>query len=132
MRVIMLLLLLCKSQFSLAQTAYHFSEPAKAQAFQQLLSQNRCLVCQNQALAGSSTPFAETLKHVIYEKLRAGETPAEIELWLTDRYGQFISYDPPWQRNTVLLWTLPLIMLRIGAAIFFQTLRSRTSTNNNG
>lgn len=132
MRLMLIVILYLCSFASFAQTCYPFSEPRKAQIFNQLLQQNRCLVCQNQALAGSTTAFAETLKQVIYQKIQAGESGEAVQAWLIARYGQFISYRPPWQRNTVLLWTLPLIMLIIGTIKFFQTLRLRTSNNNNG
>jgi len=77
----------------------------------------RCLVCQNQNLAESHAKFAESLKAIIYEKVKAGETESQIVEIMTEKYGDYIRYRPPFRFSTLLLW--------FGPAFFFVWLLFR-------
>ena len=69
----------------------------------------RCNVCPNQSLAESDAPFAADLRAVIREKLTAGQAPEQVRSFLIERYGAYISYDPPFTGETALLWLGPLL-----------------------
>jgi len=71
----------------------------------------RCLVCQGQSLNDSNSDFAVDLKKVIKKKIINKETDKEIYKYLTERYGDWILFDPPLKKKTLLLWALPLITL---------------------
>jgi len=87
--------------------------------------QLRCLVCQNQTLADSDAPLAADLRREVRELAVAGKSDDDIRRFLTARYGDFVLYDPPVQRNTWLLWFGPFLLLAIGAAIWWRMGRRR-------
>jgi len=79
------------------------------------LSENlRCLVCQNESLAGSRAELAQDLRQEIREQIRAGKSDKEVVDYLTQRYGDFVLYKPPVKPLTWLLWFGPFALL-IGA-----------------
>ena len=77
----------------------------------------RCLICQGQTIHESNSDFAESMKKYIKGELENGKTDEEIFSSLVEKYGQWIVYDPGISRNTLLLWTLPLLLFLIGGAI---------------
>ena len=77
----------------------------------------RCLICQGQTIHESNSDFAESLKEYIKSELENGKTKDEIFSSLVEKYGQWILYDPGISRNTLLLWTLPLLLFLIGGVI---------------
>ena len=77
----------------------------------------RCLICQGQTIHESNSDFAESMKKYIKSELENGKTDEEIFSSLVEKYGQWIVYDPGISRNTLLLWTLPLLLFLIGGAI---------------
>ena len=77
----------------------------------------RCLVCQNESLAGSHAPLAEDLRREIRTLIRQGRTDAEVMNYLVSRYGDFVLYRPPLKPTTWLLWGGPLILLLIWARV---------------
>jgi cytochrome c-type biogenesis protein CcmH len=79
------------------------------------LSENlRCLVCQNESLAGSRADLAQDLRQEIREQMRAGKSDEQVIDYLTQRYGDFVLYNPPVKPLTWLLWFGPFALL-IGA-----------------
>jgi cytochrome c-type biogenesis protein CcmH len=82
----------------------------------------RCLVCQGQSLNDSNSDFAIDLKKVIKKKIINKETDKEIYKYLTERYGDWILFDPPLKQKTLLLWALPLITLIGGIFILGKRL----------
>jgi cytochrome c-type biogenesis protein CcmH len=85
----------------------------------------RCLVCQNESLAGSRADLAEDLRREMREQMKAGKNDAEVIEYLTARYGDFVLYRPPFKPVTYLLWLGPVIFLGIGGAIWYVTLKRR-------
>jgi len=77
----------------------------------------RCLICQGQTIYESNSDFAESMKKYIKGELENGKTDEEIFLSLVEKYGQWIVYDPGISRNTLLMWTLPLLLFLIGGVI---------------
>ena len=77
----------------------------------------RCLICQGQTIHESNSDFAESMKKYIKSELENGKTNEEIFSSLVEKYGQWIVYDPGISRNTLLLWSLPLLLFLIGGAI---------------
>lgn len=89
-------------------------DPALEQRMIALSENLRCLVCQNESLAGSHAELAEDLRQEIREQLNAGKTNEQVIAYLTERYGDFVLYNPPVKPMTWLLWFGPFALL-IGA-----------------
>ena len=85
----------------------------------------RCLVCQNQTLADSNAPLAEDLRREVRALATSGKSDEEIRQYLVARYGDFVLYKPPLQRNTWLLWLGPFALLVGGGIIWYAILRRR-------
>ena len=90
----------------------------------------RCLVCQNESLAGSRSDFAKDIRREIREQLMANKSNKEITDFLVARYGDFVLYRPPVRTNTMLLWFGPFIFLLIGAGILVMYLKQRRKLLN--
>ena len=80
----------------------------------------RCLVCQGQSLNDSNSDFAVDLKRVIKKKIINKESDKEIYKYLTERYGDWILFNPPLKINTLLLWALPFLFVLIGGFLIYQ------------
>ena len=80
----------------------------------------RCLICQGQSVYDSDSEFANSIKILVGQKLNEGENENQIYDYLTDKYGEWILYDPKFNKNTYFLWLLPIIMFVIGGAIIFK------------
>ena len=83
----------------------------------------RCLVCQGQSVYDSDTEFATSLKLVVKNKIQQGLSEKQIYNFLTEKYGEWILYDPELNKNTYLLWILPVLLFLIGGAIIFKNLK---------
>jgi cytochrome c-type biogenesis protein CcmH len=77
----------------------------------------RCLVCQGQSLDESEAPLAADLRHLIRQRIEAGDTNQQIERYLVARYGDFILMRPPFEPSTYGLWLAPFAVLLIGGLI---------------
>jgi len=82
----------------------------------------RCLICQGQSIFDSQSNFANSMKLVIKQKLNEGYTEKQIYELLKDQYGQWIVYDPEFNKKTFILWTLPILLFLIGGAIIGRKL----------
>jgi cytochrome c-type biogenesis protein CcmH len=71
----------------------------------------RCLVCQNQSIDDSNAPLARDLRLLVRERLKAGDSDAQVMRFVEDRYGEFVLLRPEFNAHTVLLWLAPLIVL---------------------
>lgn len=94
---------------------YSFSSPELEVRYHSLSQELRCPKCQNQNIADSNAPIARDLRVVLYEQLEAGATDDEILAFMVARYGEFVRYRPGVDRNTVLLWASPALLLLAGA-----------------
>ena len=85
----------------------------------------RCLVCQNESIADSRAEFSNDIRREIREQIKANKTDKEIVQFLVDRYGDFVLYNPPMKRTTILLWFGPVILFMIGSGSLVFYLRRR-------
>ncbi len=83
----------------------------------------RCLVCQNQSIAESAAPLAKDLRAQSRQMIEAGKSDAQIREYMTNRYGDFVLYRPPFKPTTWLLWFGPLLMLLLGVALVWRMRR---------
>ncbi len=111
--------------------ALPFKDRAEELRFQHLTRQLRCLVCQNESLADSSADLAKDLRREVFDQMQQGKDDDAIRQYLTDRYSDFVLYDPPLRGATVLLWFGPLLVLLIGAAAVTRIVRKRAAIQHN-
>jgi len=97
-------------------------QEAKAKA---LMVTIRCLVCQGQSIADSDAELAGDMRAMVRERIAAGEKPEAIRAWLVQRYGSWVSYEPPFDRVTWLLWAAPVLFVVIGTLIARSSFRRR-------
>lgn len=90
-----------------------------------LAAELRCLVCQNQTIADSHATLAVDLRQQIRELLEAGQDDRQILDYMTDRYGDFVLYRPPFKATTLVLWVGPGILLVIAVGTLIHVLRRR-------
>ena len=81
----------------------------------------RCLVCQGQSVYDSDSQFAISMKVLIDKKLEEGFTEIQIYDFFRERYGEWILYDPKLNKNTYVMWLLPILIFLIGGAIITKT-----------
>jgi cytochrome c-type biogenesis protein CcmH len=107
-----------------------FANPEQQEAYENLTSELRCLVCQNQTIADSNAELAADLRRQVYEMLQQGKSRQDIAQFMTDRYGDFVLYNPPFKLKTGLLWIGPAAFLLIGLiAVFLFARRKKTAAN---
>ncbi len=82
----------------------------------------RCLICQGQSIYDSQSDFSISMRLVIKKKLEEGLTEKEIYDFLKDKYGQWITYEPEFNKKTFILWIMPILLFIIGGAILFNRL----------
>ncbi len=127
-----ILVLLCCSPWAASNTwavieTYDFSSPDLERRYHVLSQELRCPKCQNQNIADSNAPIARDLRVVLYEQLEAGASDDEILAFMVARYGEFVRYRPGMDRNTVLLWAAPGLLLALGAVGLFMHFRQRSA-----
>ena len=100
-------------------------DPVIEQRMVNLATDLRCLVCQNESLAGSHAELAEDLRKEIRAQMKAGKNDKEVVEYLTTRYGDFVLYRPPFKPVTYLLWLGPLLFLALGGTLWYLALKKR-------
>ena len=127
MKRIILLLTVLLSLFgaTLAKEAQPNEDPKIEQRMKTLTEQLRCMVCQNETLDASRADLAENLRKEIREQIQAGKSDQEIIAFLTQRYGDYVLYNPPVKKTTYLLWFGPFVLLIGGTALLYRYVRNR-------
>ncbi|WP_188055638.1 cytochrome c-type biogenesis protein [Sphingosinithalassobacter sp. CS137] len=111
-----------------AEFAYRqLSDPRQEAQAKALMNELRCLVCQGQSIADSDAEMAGDMRGLVRERIAAGESPDDVREWLIARYGDYVTYDPPWSWATAPLWLTPLALLALGVLIARRSFRRRRS-----
>ena len=100
-----------------------FINNLKAENLDQIekISKNlRCLICQGQSIYDSQSDFALSMKILIQKKIIEGKKEKEIYEFLKNKYGEWIVYDPEMNKNTFLLWLIPLILFVFGGILIIR------------
>lgn len=128
MRYLLLMLLSLLPVFSYAGEAKDIAtDPVLEKRMIGLAENLRCLVCQNESLASSHADLAEDLRREVREQMQKGMSDQEIINYLVSRYGDFVLYDPPMKKSTLILWFGPFALLLAGAGVLVYQLRKRKS-----
>jgi cytochrome c-type biogenesis protein CcmH len=94
--------------------------------FETITKELRCLVCQNESIADSNAELAGDLRRQVTEMLLAGKSDQAIFQYMTDRYGEFVRFNPPLEPKTLFIWGAPFFMLLLGGFIVFRIARQRS------
>ncbi|MDD2740381.1 MAG: cytochrome c-type biogenesis protein CcmH [Methylomonas lenta] len=124
-KVLLLVLSLLAFPLSAGVEYHQFDDPNKEQAYQNLISELRCLVCQNQTIADSNADLAKDLRQQVYEMLQQGKSQQDVVDFMTQRYGDFVMYRPAFSLKTGLLWLGPSAFLLIGVITVFMLARNK-------
>ena len=102
---------------------YNLSYSKDNEILKKKISKNiRCLICQGQSIYDSQSDFAESMKILIEKKLNEGLNEDQVYEFLKKRYGQWINYNPDFNKNTFILWLLPILLFFVGGAIIVRKL----------
>ena len=130
MKWLWMLMLATFALFAQAKEALPLAEDeAVEQRLIAIADELRCLVCQNESLAGSRAELAQDLRREIRSLIKQGKTDAEVLDFLVSRYGDFVRYRPPLKPSTWLLWSGPLILLGVGLTALMMFLRRRPNND---
>ena len=88
-----------------------------------ILKNLRCLVCQGQTVQDSNSEFALIIKSVVKDKIKEGNNEKEIYKFLSEKYGDLILLNPPFTKNSYLLWFLPYLLFILGIILLFFLLK---------
>lgn len=122
-----LLLGLSVTTANAAIEAYEFDTPEMEADYNQLIDELRCLVCQNQNLAGSDADLAKDLRRETYDMLQQGKSQQQVVEFMVARYGDFVLYRPQFKSSTYLLWLGPFVLLLL---VLFLVLRRLRAADN--
>lgn len=89
-------------------------DPRQEAEARELMESLRCLVCQGQSIADSDADMASDMRALVRRRIAAGEEPEEIRGWLIERYGRWVSFEPPVDPVTWPLWLIPIVLLAAG------------------
>jgi len=103
------------------------SDPAKEARARHLSQELRCMVCQNQSIDDSEAPLARDLRLLVRERIASGDSDAQVIDFLVARYGEFVLLRPRFERQTLLLWLVPPLVLFGGGLVLWLQARRRKS-----
>lgn len=103
-------------------------DPVTEQRLITISEEMRCLVCQNESLAGSRSELANDLRREIRILISEGKTDDQIRSFMVDRYGDFVLYRPPVKPITWILWIGPFVALLAGIVGLMVYLRRRNQS----
>ena len=116
-RTILFMMTILFSAFASGSDIIVFQNDAQEKRYHQIIKELRCLVCQNQTVDESDAPLAADMRGVVADMIRKNNADEEIISFMTDRYGDFVLYRPPFRWDTLALWVLPFLLALW--AIFF-------------
>ena len=103
-----------------------FADPALQSRYEHMIRELRCVQCQNQTIADSPVGLAADLRRDVREMIATGKSDAEIKGFMTERYGDFVLYDPPLTARTYLLWAAPGLLLLITLGVAWRVILRRS------
>lgn len=128
------LLLALASTLALAQVGdaapLRFRSAAEETRFRALVTELRCVMCQNQSLADSNAMVAHDLRREVLDLMREGRSDAQIKDFLVARYGEFVLYRPRMEGRTWALWLGPVVLLLAGGGIVARIVRQRAAATS--
>ena len=98
----------------------NFTSLDQEKEYQQLTQELRCPQCQNNNIADSNATIAVDMRAKVFELLQEGKSKQQVVDYMVQRYGNFVTYDPPLTAATIMLWVLPLLLVLFGIALVLR------------
>lgn len=114
---------------SAAIDALNFSSLQQESDYHQLTQALRCPQCQNNNIADSNAVVAVDMRGKVFELLQEGKSKDDVIHYMVERYGNFVTYDPPKTAGTLILWLAPLLLV-LGGVIFLFKRKPKATTDN--
>ncbi|KFI11349.1 cytochrome c-type biogenesis protein CcmH [Vibrio coralliilyticus] len=109
---------------------FEFTSPELHEKALRLAKSLRCPQCQNQNLIESNSPIAKDLRLIVFSKINQGQSEQEVKDFMTERYGEFVLYQPEFSVRNAVLWFAPILLLLMFIALSIR--RVRANSNNIG
>lgn len=119
---------LCVNLFAIGVDKNRLEDPVLEKKAHMIMTQLRCLVCQNQSIVESDADLAKDLRLIVRELVKDGKSKEEVLAFMTSRYGDWVLLQPPFKLGTIILWLGPLFLLLIGGFFVFRFVRGRPET----
>ena len=100
--------------------ALNFSSPQQESDYHQLTQSLRCPQCQNNNIADSNATIAVDMRGKVFELLQEGKSKNDVVDYMVERYGNFVTYDPPITASTLVLWIAPLLLVLLGMVFLLR------------
>lgn len=123
--IILLLALLLNDRLYAAIDIWQLNSLEKEQQYRELVKQLRCPKCQNNSIADSNAIIAADMRTKVYELTQQGKNRKQIIDYMVDRYGNFVTYQPPVTPVTLILWVGPALFLLVGATVIIKRAQRR-------
>ena len=108
--------------------ALNFSSPQQESDYHQLTQSLRCPQCQNNNIADSNATIAVDMRGKVFELLQEGKSKNDVVDYMVERYGNFVTYDPPMTASTLVLWIAPLLLVLLGVVFLLRRKPKTQST----
>lgn len=122
----MVLFSFCFSSVFAASEVLKFKNSEQEQRYKKLTHKIRCITCANQSVADSDATIAGSLRSIVYQQIRQGKTDEQIMQFLMARYGDYVSYEPPFKLSTLFLYLGPPLFILFGLLVLFKTIKRRS------
>lgn len=112
--IYMLFALLCLGMATQANAVIdtlNFQSPQQEDSYHHLTQSLRCPQCQNNSIADSNAIVAQDMRKKVFTMLQEGKTDQQIVDYMVARYGNFVTYDPPMELSTIILWLIPALLV---------------------
>jgi len=109
---------------------FRFDTEQQENDFRALLEELRCVVCQNETLAGSQADVAQIMREEVYRLVKSGASRNEVKTHLVSRYGDFVLYNPPLKPSTYPLWFGPFILVAIAGFFLLRVLMRKKESRD--
>lgn len=120
MKKLILLLGLAPAVWAAPIEIQQFDNPQQEADYRSLIQELRCPQCQNNNIADSNATIATDMRHKTLELLKQGKNKSEVVDYMIERYGNFVTYDPPITPATILLWIMPVALILVGGVVLFR------------
>lgn len=107
-----------------------FDNAKQESDYRALIQELRCPQCQNNNIADSNATIATDMRHKTLELLKQGKSKDEVVDYMIERYGNFVTYDPPMTPATILLWLMPVLLILLGFTILFRRKKQSQAVQN--
>ncbi|KAE9531108.1 cystathionine gamma-synthase [Ursidibacter arcticus] len=118
------LLLILPTLSIASQQIQQFDNTQQESDYRALIQELRCPQCQNNNIADSNATIATDMRNKTLELLKQGKSKDEVVNYMVERYGNFVTYDPPITPATIMLWLMPILLILIGFGIMLKRKKS--------